>query len=61
MQAPRIVVTQELLQLVAEVDEFKGRWEALKSMFPERLRYNNERPNMGFGGITPKQKMALMA
>jgi len=23
--------------------------------------YNNERPNMGLGGITPKQKLAMMA
>ncbi len=23
--------------------------------------YNNERPNMGLGGITPKQKLAMVA
>ncbi len=23
--------------------------------------YNNERPNMGLGGITPKQKLAMLA
>src|SRR5215212_1009973 len=38
MQAPRITVTQELLQLIAEIDEFKGRWEALKTLSPERLQ-----------------------
>jgi Fic family protein len=38
MQEPKISVTQELLKLIAEVDEFKGKWEALKNMSPERLR-----------------------
>lgn len=38
MQEPRIAVTQELLKLIAEIDEFKGKWEALKNMSPERLR-----------------------
>jgi hypothetical protein len=33
-----IPVTHELLQLIAEIDEFKGKWEALKNMSPERLR-----------------------
>lgn len=38
MKEPRITVTQDVLKLIAEIDEFKGRWEALKSMSPERLR-----------------------
>lgn len=38
MQEPKILVTQEFLKLIAEIDEFKGRWEALKNMSPERLR-----------------------
>ncbi|MGL4399073.1 MAG: Fic family protein [Luteolibacter sp.] len=38
MQEPKIAVTQELLKLIAEIDEFKGKWEALKNMSPERLR-----------------------
>jgi Fic family protein len=38
MQEPKIALTQELLNLVAEIDEFKGKWEALKNMSPERLR-----------------------
>ena len=28
---------QNLVKLVAEIDEFKGRWEALKTLAPERL------------------------
>jgi Fic family protein len=31
-------VSQAVLQLVAAIDEFKGRWEALKAISPERLR-----------------------
>lgn len=38
MKAPQILVSQELLKLIAEIDEFKGKWEALKNMSPERLR-----------------------
>ncbi|MDF3034459.1 MAG: Bacterial regulatory protein AsnC family [Alphaproteobacteria bacterium] len=37
MQEPKIPVTQEFLKLIAEIDEFKGKWEALKNMSPERL------------------------
>lgn len=31
-------VSHELLRLIAEIDEFKGRWEALHTLSPERLR-----------------------
>jgi Fic family protein len=37
MKEPKIPVTQEHLKLIAEIDEFKGKWEALKNMSPERL------------------------
>jgi Fic family protein len=30
-------ITHELLKLIAEIDEFKGRWEALGNLAPERL------------------------
>src|SRR5262245_24194560 len=29
--------TQEILRLVAEIDEFKGTWQALRNIAPERL------------------------
>ena len=32
-----IQLDQNLVKLVAEIDEFKGRWEALKTLAPERL------------------------
>lgn len=38
MQEPKIPITQEILKLIAEIDEFKGKWESLKNMSPERLR-----------------------
>jgi hypothetical protein len=38
MKEPKILVSHELLQLIAEIDEFKGKWEALKNLAPERLR-----------------------
>lgn len=38
MQEPTITINQELLQLIAELDEFKGKWELLKTMSPERLQ-----------------------
>jgi Fic family protein len=33
-----IVITQEMLSLIAEIDEFKGAWHALGKLAPERLR-----------------------
>ena len=32
-----IRLDQNMVKLVAEIDEFKGRWEALKTLAPERL------------------------
>ena len=34
---PRIKLTTETLNLIAELDEFKGRWNATHSLAPERL------------------------
>lgn len=33
----KIPITPELLRMIAEIDEFKGRWEALSNLAPERL------------------------
>ncbi len=33
----RTSITPELLRMIAEIDEFKGRWEALGNLPPERL------------------------
>ena len=37
MQEPKIIVGQELLKLITEIDEFKGKWTLLKTMSPDRL------------------------
>jgi putative transposase len=41
-----------LFESIEEVQEFATRW---------LWTYNNERPNMAIGGITPKQKLAMVA
>ena len=38
MKEPQITVGQDILQLIAEIDEFKGQWQALKTLSPERLQ-----------------------
>lgn len=45
-------LNQYLFRSIQEVQEFATNW---------LWSYNNERPNMAIGGITPKQKLALVA
>ena len=37
MREPEFALGPALVKLVAEIDEFKGRWEALKTLSPDRL------------------------
>lgn len=37
MREPKFILTHDLVKLIAEIDEFKGRWEALKTLSPDRL------------------------
>lgn len=37
MREPKLSPSPGLVQLIAEIDEFKGRWEALKTLAPDRL------------------------
>lgn len=37
MREPKLTLALDLVKLIAEVDEFKGRWEALKTLSPDRL------------------------
>ena len=37
MKEPRLTFGPDLVKLIAEIDEFKGRWEALKTLSPDRL------------------------
>ena len=45
-------LNQYLFESIQEVQEFATKWLWV---------YNNERPNTAIGGITPKQKLALVA
>jgi putative transposase len=45
-------LNQYLFESIEQVQEFATKWLWI---------YNNERPNMGIGGITPKQKFAMAA
>ena len=37
MIEPTLALTPDLVKLIAEIDEFKGRWQALENLSPERL------------------------
>lgn len=37
MQEPKIIIDNEILNLVAEIDEFNGNWQLLKTLVPEHL------------------------
>jgi putative transposase len=45
-------LSQHYWQSVDEVQDFATRW---------MYKYNNQRPNMALGGITPKQRLAMVA
>ena len=45
-------LNQHLFESIRQVQEGATKW---------LWTYNNERPNMGLGGITPKQKLAMVA
>ena len=45
-------LNQTIFESISSVQDFATRW---------LWTYNNERPNMALGGITPKQKLALAA
>lgn len=37
IQTKTLNITQDILRLIAEIDEFKGAWRALGTLAPERL------------------------
>lgn len=37
MQTPELQITPQILNLIATIEEFKGRWTALKTLAPDRL------------------------
>lgn len=38
----KIVITPEMLKLVAEIDEFKGAWQLFGNLAPERLQISRK-------------------
>lgn len=37
MKEPAIVITKDILRIIAELDEFKGAWKAIGNLAPDRL------------------------
>ena len=38
MKEPNLSLAPDLVKVIAEIDEFKGRWQALENLSPERLK-----------------------
>lgn len=38
MKDPKLALTPDFVKLIAEIDEFKGRWQALENLSPDRLK-----------------------
>jgi hypothetical protein len=36
-KSKNITITPEILKLIAEIDEFKGRWTGIETLAPERM------------------------
>lgn len=34
----RVAITNEILNLISEIDEFKGKWQAINTLSPDRLK-----------------------
>jgi putative transposase len=45
-------LSQHYWESINEVQEFATQW---------MYKYNHQRPNMALGGITPKQRLAMVA
>src|SRR3989338_7247720 len=37
MSSYQLVITNEILNLISEIDEFKGSWRAINTLSPDRL------------------------
>lgn len=37
LEIRNIIITPEILKFIAEIDEFKGRWQVIENLAPERL------------------------
>ena len=34
----KVTITNEILNLISEIDEFKGKWQAINTLSPDRLK-----------------------
>ncbi|MFT7087401.1 MAG: hypothetical protein ACJAZX_000835, partial [Rickettsiales bacterium] len=34
----QVSINNEILNLISEIDEFKGRWQAINTLSPDRLK-----------------------
>jgi hypothetical protein len=46
-----ISISQEVLRLIAEIDEFKGRWRALNALAPDQLLVRYEQGRSTWYGL----------
>lgn len=37
MDTPKLNIIPKYIKLISEIDEFKGKWQALSSLAPDRL------------------------
>ena len=71
MREPKLAFGPDLVKLIAEIDEFKGRWEALKTVSPDRLSalrkvatiesVGSSRASRGRSSRTPRSRPAPRA
>ena len=61
MKEPKITVDQDLLLLISELDEFKGKWFALKTMPPERLQQLRKVATIESVGASARMKEAKLS
>jgi|SRR6185437_8404180 len=60
MQEPKITIDFETLNLVAEIDEFKGNWKLLETLVPEQLSYLRRTATIESVGSSTRIEGALL-
>lgn len=54
-----LIITPEMLALIAELDEFKGMWQSLGKLAPERLKALRRIATIESVGSSPMCRIAL--
>ncbi len=60
MQEPKITIDLETLNLVAEIDEFKGNWQLLKTLVPEQLNNLRKMATIESAGSSTRIEGAIL-